>query len=181
MIVRSLSIVIATTLVLAGCASPHRCPMEEEMGITGCHSMEETYDAASGDDGGDLSVWQRGGNGKDNEDRDEDEDELVPEKIAQATTPIHPFERKPVWTPARVYRALIAPWKTGEGENAIMHGGELVYFTVPGRWSYGTLDAPGSVNAVSGPLEPDDLGFDPKKSAPAPDFIEPDFIMKSLR
>lgn len=182
MIMRGLTFACVISFLLSGCATPHRCPMEEEMGITGCHSMESTYDAASDDQGGDLSVWQRGGGKKnDADDNSAETDDLVPEQLTKATTAVHPYDRKPVWTPARVYRALIAPWKTGEGENAIMHGGELVYFTVPGRWGYGTLDSPGVISEATGPLEPDDLGFDSKRAAPAPDFIEPEFIMKALK
>jgi hypothetical protein len=135
-------------LVLGGCSSvSYRCALGQEGG-TECRSMHQSYDAAV----------------------------RMPELPMAAGTPAYAMEAAaqggvqgqfegypqprqvgmPVYEAAKVHRAWTAPWTDAEGN---LRGGEYVYFTTPGKWSYGGLRSPGEASDIFRPKRADDVGM----------------------
>jgi len=148
MIRSALSLALIAALA-TGCASrpKHNCPLDDLDGR--CASVQQTYEAAVSDGG--------------------DKEYALPKKDAPeqpVTTPVTgefftPYtaaiERgAPVYQPPVPHRLWKAPTYDAGG---LLHGGELIYYTTPGRWNYGTLTTPGQGAGVMGPLQPSDLGF----------------------
>lgn len=156
---RTYSLLLLTAFVAAGCSTPaHRCPLDGSGGPE-CRSMAAGYLGAvntpvssAGLD--DLPTYALGTTAQ-----------------AKQSGPLtfqgysQPRQAgRPVFEQAQVHRAWTAPWTDAEG---VLHGGEYVYFTTPGKWSYGTLTAPGGSSDIFRPLHPEDLGINPVYGAEA--------------
>lgn len=134
---------------LTGCVSSpkHECPLSDKGGR--CASIDRAYQAAKGVE--DVSQFQS-----------IFEAEKPRPNLSNPYTSAgyaQPAERgKPVFVPSKVHRAWTAPWTDSDGH---LHGGEYVYFTTPGKWSYGSLRAPGEASGVFQPVMPDTYGFKP--------------------
>jgi type IV conjugative transfer system lipoprotein TraV len=140
----------AAVLALTGCMSTpkHECALDETGGH--CASLEQAYQAASGLD--DVSGYQNVFESTKKAGRQGTQG-FAPEGYAQ------PAERgKPVFVPPKVHRVWTSPWTDSEGQ---LHGGEYLYFTTPGKWSYGSLRAPGEASGVFKPVLADTYGFTP--------------------
>ncbi len=134
---------------LTGCVSSpkHECPLTDKNGR--CASIDRAYQAAKGVE--DVSQFQSIFETESK--RTEQSGSYVSAGYAQ------PAERgKPVFIPPKVHRVWTAPWTDSDGH---LHGGEYLYFTTPGKWSYGSLRAPGEASGVFKPVMPDTYGFTP--------------------
>jgi type IV conjugative transfer system lipoprotein TraV len=143
----------AGLLVLAGCTTPpkHTCELNSKDGR--CASLEQAYQVSSQMD--DVSQFQNvfEAGAKTPRASGSARASFTPEGYAQ------PRDRgKPVFVPPKVHRVWTAPWTDAEGQ---LHGGEYVYFTTPGKWSYGSLRAPGEASGVFRPVLEDTYGFVP--------------------
>lgn len=144
-------IAIAATLG-AGCAAKPRACTPGVL-TQGCTSMAETYQAALGGGGDRGSLFPGAEDLKD----------------GKKGTPASPLNLQagrhqlagPVFNPPKPFRLGIAPWTDANG---ILHSGEYIYFTTPGRWSYGPMALPGSASGVLSPIRPDQLGFEVRNS-----------------
>lgn len=145
--------VLLAAATLSGCASTpgHGCPLDHGLG---CHSLPQAYAAAVANQGGQQSVFSKG-KGHDTAARPS------PSPFAQPSSgyPQAGPGGTPVWTPGQVYRAWTAPWTDAAG---YLHSGGYVYFTTPGHWSYGSLQASGPGSGILQPIAPSQLGFRPQ-------------------
>ena len=142
---RSLALLVAAAS-LVGCATTPRCP--NGVNDIYCSSMKDTYAAARAGEGNVDNVLgnhQGDASGKDNAGR------------LDLPSGRHNLAG-PVYQQAKPFRLWVAPWTDANG---LVHSGEYLYFTTPGRWNYGPLDMPGSAAGLLGPAMPDDLGFTP--------------------
>lgn len=136
-------------LALTGCVSSpkHDCPLNDKGGH--CASLDQAYSAASGVE--DVSQFQ---NIFETEKR-----RATSKNVYASEGYAQPAERgKPVFVPPKVHRVWTAPWTDSDGH---LHGGEYLYFTTPGKWSYGSLRSPGEASGVFKPVMTDTYGFTP--------------------
>jgi len=162
------SLLLAQLMLTTGCATTHTCPLDPTTGT--CSSVDQTYNQAVRNGGGKNSVFptaseydpyygdEHGGHGDGN---GGDKNHANADVLAMSAPEVHPLNRKPVYSPAKVHRAWIAPWRSGERlEDQILHGGEYIYFVTTGFFNYGSLKEPGIAAGIIGPLDPNDFGLD---------------------
>ena len=136
-----------SVVVMAGCqTAPHTCKLPGKT-PGACKGIEDTYQAVEAGGGSGLSVFEEEEPAKKSVD-------LKTISVTDRAPEMHPLNRKPVWTPAKVFRVWIAPWKDGEGQMAVMHSGESLYFSTEGQWNYGTLTTPGVAAGLLQPVAP---------------------------
>ena len=152
------SAAVLAVSMLAGCSTnQHLCPLEgAEEGSPACRTMLETYEAARNvpaHAAPKLTVF----------------DQVAP-STPQPTTPIvknmstptfASANGTPVYAPGKVHLGWTSPYTDAAG---VMHGGEFVYFTTPGTWAYGTLNAPGAAAGLFSPVPP--TTYDLPRAAP---------------
>ncbi len=135
---------IAAT-ALSGCAVKQRCEFLDGREV--CASMSEAYQATV-----------RGGGGRDNV--------LAPVEKRDPKNGADPLNIQagrhqlagPVFLPPKPYRYWVAPWTDANG---LLHSGEQVFFTTPGRWTYGEMGKNGAAGDLISPIKPSELGFKP--------------------
>lgn len=146
---------IGTTL--SGCSTPgYKCPLSD----TGddCASMSAAYSAAIHEQRGEyssagfavkepVSVFGR---------RSEAAAEPATAKAGFTGFAADAPHGGPVYAQAQVHRVWSAPWTDAAG---VLHGGEYLYFTTPGHWSYGETMAPGAVSGIFTPVKPNAFGI----------------------
>lgn len=132
-------------LMLSGCAVKPRCELQDGREI--CAGMKDAYRGSVA-----------GGGNKDNV--------LAPVESRDPKAPAAPLNLQagrhqlagPVFLPPKPYRFWVAPWTDANG---LLHSGEQVFFTTPGKWSYGPMGKSGSLGDLMAPIHPRDLGFRP--------------------
>ena len=132
-------------LMLGGCAVKPRCELQDGREI--CAGMKDAYRGSVA-----------GGGNKDNV--------LAPVESRDPKDPAAPLNLQagrhqlagPVFMPPKPYRFWVAPWTDANG---LLHSGEQVFFTTPGKWTYGPMGKSGSLGDLMAPIRPQDLGFRP--------------------
>ena len=148
--VKILTLIVAAS-ALSACASNNKKVCAPGEISPGCASMGETYDAAIGGGGSKGNVFDNSAH-------------IDGKKVVSNPLNMQSGQHQvagPVFHPPKPYRVGIAPWTDANG---LMHSGEYVYFTTPGRWSYGPMQLPGSAAGLIAPIKPDDLGFSVRDS-----------------
>ncbi len=193
---------IAGALLLGGCASSEskQCPLNNKDGF--CSSVDEVYNASLNhtDEKENVLSYMAGGMEHDNSLRgrrarllgaeSKGSQHAAPQQPGHAPAPHHHQSlgvgygapggamvpgrealQGPVFIPAKPYRYWVAPWTDANG---IAHSGEMQYFVVPGRFTYGTLDTPGAASGIIGPVSPEELGFIPVQPDADNTTVSPD-------
>lgn len=135
----------AGAIGLTGCATKPRCEFMDGREV--CASMGEAYKGA-----------MAGGGNKDNV--------LAPVESRDPKAPAAPLNLQvgrhqlagPVFVPPKPYRFWVAPWSDANG---VLHSGEQMFFTTPGKWAYGPMNKNGAAGDLISPITPGDLGFKP--------------------
>lgn len=143
------------TALMTGCMSNPltRCPLDGD-GNQNCTSMQEGYSAALGTPlpsigNGALPTYAEGNS-------------VAPQYSAFDGYSQPRQVGAPVYQQAQVHRAWTAPWTDADG---VMHGGEYVFFTTPGRWTYGSLKASGGASDIFRPASRQAFNVDPVTGA----------------
>ena len=158
-----------TILTLSGCSTNStKCPIDLD-GYPSCVSSERVLDAAREGEGDKISVL--GKTKTSNEHVPKSSDLFGKEALEESSNTTHkpssddkikikrkfvhletnPYHKKPVWIPEKIGRIWFAPW---QDKYQNLHSSEIVFFKIPGSWSYGTLKSPGQIGrALMGPAE----------------------------
>jgi hypothetical protein len=165
-------------LALGACAHEYRCPLNSRDGY--CSSVQETHAAALRHNDARENYLEYKAVNPEAERSSGSASSAAgvkgmpidgPPAIAPPIVPLSEAHLEgPLFIPAKPYRYWVAPWTDANG---IVHGGEMQYFVIPGRFTYGPLDAPGGASGVMGPIDPQALGFKPVEQKPQDSLINP--------
>lgn len=148
---------IAAAFVMSACAVvDYRCPLEPGEDVespTACLGMDDAYQAAKRGSGGRTSVFL-----DDQGQLTERAADGAPAPLGQAPAPLagyYPPSGQPVFQPPRLFQVWSESFLDAQGA---LHDGHHAWFTTPGRWTRGTMDAPGVVGQhVMRPVNPNEL------------------------
>lgn len=171
----TVSILLATA-VLAACSSAPRKPdyqcAIEEVEAAKCASVQDAFAASNSMQGQGHSRVQSVFDAR-------VQPGSAPAAAAAAKAPAPVFQGQlsnhpapstngdPVFQQPEVKRVWVRPYVDSNGH---LRSGEYVYFSTPGKWSYGGLNKPGAASKATGgmfgPSKVDNLGFNPVIEAP---------------
>lgn len=152
--------VLAGVVGLSACTSiGYRCPLdpsEKPDSPTACAGMNDAMQGAKKGTGGKTSVLL------------DSQGRIVPPEslagrpaqplAAAAGRGVEPYQAatgSPVFVQPKVFQAYTSSFKDANGA---LHDGHTAWFTTPGRWAYGSMDAAGDITGqVMRPANPLDL------------------------
>lgn len=168
---KNVALILAVAATVAACSSAPRkpdyqCPIED-VEAAKCASVQEAFAASNSMQGqGQPRVQSVFDN------RVQSRPAAVPaagQPVFMGQLSEHPAPSTngdPVFQQPEVKRVWVRPYVDSDGN---LRTGEYVYFSTPGKWSYGDLRKPGAAakaTGMFGPARQDKLGFNPVVEPP---------------
>lgn len=168
---KNVALILVAAAALAACSSAPRkpdyqCPIED-VEAAKCASVQEAFAASNSMQGQGQPRVQSVFDSRVQGARPAAASEASPVFAGQLSEhPAPSTNGDPVFQQPEVKRVWVRPYVDSDGN---LRTGEYVYFSTPGKWSYGDLRKPGAAakaTGMFGPARQDKLGFNPVVEPP---------------
>lgn len=168
---KNVALILAVAGALAACSSAPRkpdyqCPIED-VEAAKCASVQEAFAASNSMQGRGQSRVQSVFDSRVQGAAPAAQAAAQPVFAGQLSDqPAPSTNGDPVFQQPQVKRVWVRPYVDSSGH---LRTGEYVYFSTPGKWSYGDLNKPGAAakaTGMFGPARQDKLGFNPVVEPP---------------